>query len=406
MVNLAEKQNGENSAQLADAEITRILSALHNAEFKKSETRNKRPDQTFKPRSLMEIAKAARQQAEAAEAAAEAAKQKDAAIKAAAEDISQADDSVDNTPQRLADQPAATPDMPPQMQPETQPEMPVEKPVAADAEQTVLSADQAPSPNIAAQPDAGPIADAAAPPAGDVGAVPEAPSETEQAAPTSPFETAQSAYDRGYGDGVAAGRSAAETELRAAIEAEAAAKFAEKIIAFETALAGLIKPQALETERLSHSLQAAVVKLAEARIGAAIEDLPELLISRIDALAEAAGRKTAAGRVFLHPDDHAVMAPIMAGRPDPVVIAADPALRRGDIRIRFDGIEVDDLLSQRLSRSLPDAETIETITPPADAFGEEVLAAEMPEQAESLEPVETEEAHKKSANSDDKEADA
>ena len=34
------------------------------------------------------------------------------------------------------------------------------------------------------------------------------------ASPTSPFETAQAAYDRGYADGVAAGREAAEAELR------------------------------------------------------------------------------------------------------------------------------------------------------------------------------------------------
>ena len=37
---------------------------------------------------------------------------------------------------------------------------------------------------------------------------------------SSPFETAQTAYDRGYADGVVAGREAAEAELRATIEAE------------------------------------------------------------------------------------------------------------------------------------------------------------------------------------------
>ena len=57
--------------QLADAEISRILSALHHAEFKKSETQNARVDQTFKPRSLMKIAEAARQQDEAAKQALE-----------------------------------------------------------------------------------------------------------------------------------------------------------------------------------------------------------------------------------------------------------------------------------------------------------------------------------------------
>ena len=60
--------------------------------------------------------------------------------------------------------------------------------------------------------------------------------------PTSPFETAQAAYDRGYGDGIVAGREAAENEMRAAIEAEFETKFADKISAFETALIELAKP--------------------------------------------------------------------------------------------------------------------------------------------------------------------
>ena len=43
MVNLAEKHDEEHSAQLADAEISRVLSALQKAEFKRSETVNARP---------------------------------------------------------------------------------------------------------------------------------------------------------------------------------------------------------------------------------------------------------------------------------------------------------------------------------------------------------------------------
>ena len=62
MANLAEKHDEEQSAHLADAEISRILSTLQKAEFKRSETGNALPDQTFKPRSLIEIAETARQQ--------------------------------------------------------------------------------------------------------------------------------------------------------------------------------------------------------------------------------------------------------------------------------------------------------------------------------------------------------
>ena len=37
MVNLAEKNDEDSGAQLADAEISRILTALQKAEFKRSE---------------------------------------------------------------------------------------------------------------------------------------------------------------------------------------------------------------------------------------------------------------------------------------------------------------------------------------------------------------------------------
>ncbi|MGB2534925.1 MAG: hypothetical protein ACPID2_07120, partial [Candidatus Puniceispirillum sp.] len=94
MANLAERHDEEHSAQLADAEISRILSALQKAEFKRSETGNARPDQTFKPRSLMEIAETARQQDEAAKAAAITAEI--AAHKAAHAADEAIDDTVDD----------------------------------------------------------------------------------------------------------------------------------------------------------------------------------------------------------------------------------------------------------------------------------------------------------------------
>jgi len=91
MANLAEKHDEETSAQLADAEILRILSALQKAEFKRSETGNARPDQTFKPRSLMEIAETARKQDQGEKAAiAEseiAAHEADELVEAPADDI-------------------------------------------------------------------------------------------------------------------------------------------------------------------------------------------------------------------------------------------------------------------------------------------------------------------------------
>ena len=383
MVNLAEKHDDADSVQLADAEISRILSALHHAEFKKSETQNARVDQTFKPRSLMEIAEAARQQDEAAKAAAEAAKQALEQTETA-QDTAQ-DTAPDTAPDTaLADDlepPMATaqaPEMSPETQPQMSPEMQPQMPAVDDAGQTP-TADAAEQPNPAAS-----AGDAAA--STDIGIAADSENAAAQATPTSPFETAQAAYDRGHAEGVTAGRTAAENELRVAIQAEIEAKFADKVSAFETALMALAKPQSVDVELLSQSMQAAVIRLAAARIGMAIDELPEIMLTRIDALAEAACKKAAAGQVFMHPDDCAVIAPIIAARPDPLVIEANAALQRGDIRIRFDGIELDDLIDQRLTQSKPRgdaalAETTVAETPVPETPIAETPVAEAPQDA-------------------------
>ena len=339
MVNHAEKHDDTDSVQLADAEISRILSALHHAKFKKSETQNARVDQTFQPRSLMEIAETSRQQDEVAKAAEEAAQRP----------VEQTETAQDTVP---ADD--LEPSMATALAPETQPDMPT----VGDAGQTP-TLDAGEQPNPAAM--AGDVAAST-----DIGATADSENAAAQATPTSPFETAQAAYDRGHAEGMKAGRTAAENELRVAIQSETEAKFADRISAFETALMALARPQSVDVELLSQSMQAAVIRLAEARIGKAIDELPEIMLTRIDALAEAAGKNAAAGRVIMHPDDCAVIAPIIAARPASLIIEANAALQRGDIRIRFDGIELDDLIDQRLIQSKPRGDAPLTETPLAE----------------------------------------
>ena len=352
MANLAERHDEEHSAQLADAEISRILSALQKAEFKRSETGNARPDQTFKPRSLMEIAETARQQDEAAKAAAITAEI--AAHKAAHAADEAIDDTVDDMGAGSGHAP--TDDKAPEPtgddQSNEQQSAGVLDHASHDTGLEMPTAESdAPNPVDPSATDASMGADAGVKNEADNGVG----NGFGPASPTSPFETAQAAYDRGYGDGVAAGREAAEAELRATIGAEFEAKFADKISAFETALIGLAKPQTVDTGALSRSLQAAVIKLAAAGTGATIDEMPELMVARIESLADAAGKNVAAGQVFMHPDDCAVIAPVMAARQEPVMIEADLALQRGDIRIRFDGMEIDDLLDRRVGLSQPAA---------------------------------------------------
>ena len=352
MVNLAQKHDEDSSTQLADAEISRILTALQKAEFKRSESANARPDQTFKPRSLMQIAETARQQDEAAKAA-------EITAEIAAHKVAHAaDEAIDHTVDDMAagsghaptDDKASEPTGDDQSNKQQSAGVLDHASHDTDMEMPTAESD-ALNPLDPSATDASMGADAGVEnEAGD-----EADNGVGPASPTSPFETAQAAYDRGYGDGVAAGREAAEAELRATIGAEFEAKFADKISAFEKAIIGLAKPQTVDTSALSRSLQAAVIRLAAARTGAAIDEMPELMVARIESLADAAGKNAAAGQVFMHPDDCAVIAPVMLARQEPVMIEADLALQRGDIRIRFDGMEIDDLLDRRIGLSQPAA---------------------------------------------------
>ena len=353
MVNLAEKHEEDSSAQLADAEISRILTALQKAEFTRSESANARPNQTFKPRSLMEIAETAQQQDKAAKAA------EMAIANTVPEDTKNQPDQINLDDDRHGPDLATATD-------------------TADSAVHVaaMPTDEATGDSIGDVDQAGNgAADTSqlgahqshqeAPAGGgkllatdmavgaDAGHESGADHGAGHTAPKSPFETSQAAYDRGFGDGVAAGREAVEAELRTTIEAEFETKLAGKISAFESALTALAKPQTVDIRNLSTSLQAAVVRLAAARAGAAIDQLPKLMVARIENLADAAGKNVSEGHVFMHPDDCAVIAPIMETRQGQFKIEPDPELYRGDIRIRFNGMDISDIADLQADWQIP-----------------------------------------------------
>jgi hypothetical protein len=347
MVNLAEKHDDNSDAQLADAEISRILNALKKAEFKRSESANARPNQIFKPRSLMEIAETAQHQAEAEKAA------ETAAPTNMPEDIEDHSDQINqNGSQQSNDLAINTQKADVSAQVSALSTGEAADDANGNVDQVgVLKPDpislDAPRSQLETQSNDGVLKVTGTGIGDSTTYENENSHDADNGASISPFETAQAAYDRGHQDGISVGREAAETDLRASIEAELEAKLADKIGAFERALTALSKPQTLNINSLSESLQAAVVKLAAARTGMAIDELPELMVTRIENLADAAGKNVAAGQVFLHPDDHLVVAPIMAARQDPVMIAVDPQLYRGDIRIKFDGIDISDVAELR-----------------------------------------------------------
>ncbi|MDC1001646.1 FliH/SctL family protein [Alphaproteobacteria bacterium] len=388
MIDAVKMDVEEQSGHLAESEVARLLAVLQNAEFKRSETRNITKDHSFKPRSLMKIAIEAQQrdaeieavkQAEEALAAAQRAAPASASKTQAGEnqnsddpdfaDSDLADPELDHQGTALgkdndgalmpagstedASWQTASPDSPPSLISDAAPN------VAPDMTQDMGSGDQS--------------SDAAGNPAND--ALTNEAAEHEliadngdgDAAEGTPlaanFETVTAAFERGKAEGMIAGRDAGIVETKAAAEASAQAYLADKIAAFDAALVALTKPQALQAEDLSRSIHAAILKLASQRAGQQIDDMPENFLARIEALVTSIGQKMTAGKVHINADDYKVMLPYLADTHFDFV--AEPGLARGDVILKFAGVELHDIAETRLGGQY--AETAQTMAKaPAD----------------------------------------
>jgi flagellar assembly protein FliH len=186
------------------------------------------------------------------------------------------------------------------------------------------------------------------------------------------FETVTAAFERGKAEGMIAGRDAGIAEIKAAAEAAAKANLADKIAAFEAALVALAKPQALQAEDLSRSIHAAILKLASQRAGQQIDDMPENFLVRIEALVTSIGQKMTTGKVHINADDYKVMLPYLADTHFDFV--AEPGLARGDVILKFAGVELQDIAETRLGGQY--AETAKTMAKAPTNLAPETAPAE------------------------------
>jgi len=365
----------EHSGHLAEGEVARLISVLQKAEFKRSEARNFKKDQTFKPRSLMEIAvesqrrdaeiEAAKQAEEAVAEAKrrEAAKvQSDPVIDRTITDAGQIDDGqIDDTQiensqiDKDADAPTTPGDDTGSIADDDQlaAAAAVIEPAMADATAVTskASGEDIPAKELEGQPTAntGDTADNA-----DTGNANDR-LDTGEAQVASNFETVTAAFERGKAEGIAEGRAAAVAETKAAAEAAAQDKLAAAVKLFEDGLAALAKPQALQAEALSRSIQTAILKLANQRAGQQIDEMPDAFLTRIEKLVTSIGQKMAAGKVRINAEDYAAMKPHLQNAAFDFI--ADPIIARGDIILKFDGVELHDIAAQRISSSYSDPVT-------------------------------------------------
>ena len=371
----------EQSGHLADSEVAHLLAVLKNAEFKRSETRNLTKNNNFKARSLMEIAIEAQKRDAEIEAVKQAEESRAAGQRSEGAPTSEAradedqnfDDpsTVDATSAdpSLDDQGPATgrndrdlipandgenaslqtgsPDGPPSTISKVAPN------IMPDAAPDIGSDDQ--SSGVGGSPVNDALANDAAEHGstvdnGDGGAAPA--SEI-----ASDFETVTAAFERGKAEGIIAGRNAGVAETKADAEAAARAKLADTISTFEAALMALAKPHALQAEDLSRSIHAAILKLASQRAGHQIDEMPKNFLLRIEALVTSIGQKMTAGKVHINADDYKVMLPYLADTHFDFI--AETSLARGDVVLKFGGVELHDIAETRLGGQY--AETAETM---------------------------------------------
>ena len=338
MINLVGHEGEEQTGHLAESEVAHLLSTLQNAEFTRSETRNLQKDKSFKPRSLIEIASAAQE--------------RKTEVNLAGAVANQASDMTD-----LADE------LPDTVAQKTSKNLSNNDPDVSTSEN--LSPDQSTVESTVFPLTANKIVDeesnnnkvsettlASEAQAFDLQGTSHQGSEELAAAGDEQngqisvgFETANEAFERGKAEGIIEGREAAIGEIKAAAELEARAELADKVSAFEEGLAALTKPQALQVETLVKSIHATILRLASERAGSQINDMPEDFYTRIEGLTSSIGKKINEGQVQLNSDDYALMVPFFANTTFDFV--ANPDLKRGDIVLRFDGIELLDVAEKR-----------------------------------------------------------
>ena len=338
MINLVGHEEEEQTGHLAESEVAHLLSTLQNAEFTRSETRNLQKDKSFKPRSLIEIASAAQERKTEVNLAGAVANQ-------ASDMTDLADELPDtvaqNTLKNLSNNDpdvSTSENLSPDQSTLESTVFPLTANKIVDEES---NNNKVPETTLASEAQAFDLQGTSHQGSEELAAA----GDEQNGQISVGFETANEAFERGKAEGVIEGREAAIVEIKAAAELEARAELADKVSAFEEGLAALTKPQALQVETLVKSIHATILRLASERAGSQIDDMPEAFVNRIDALTCSVGKKINEGQVQLNSDDYALMVPFFANTTFDFV--ANPDLKRGDIVLRFDGIELRDVAEKR-----------------------------------------------------------
>jgi hypothetical protein len=154
------------------------------------------------------------------------------------------------------------------------------------------------------------------------------------------------------------------------------------------------------------------LKLASQRAGHQIDEMPKNFLLRIEALVTSIGQKMTAGKVHINADDYKIMLPYLADTHFDFI--AETSLARGDVVLKFGGVELHDIAETRLGGQYAEtAETMEEASKKPTVLSPEITPEQMtpgeitPGEITPAEttPVETADVSNPVQNADDTEFD-
>ena len=322
---------------LEDSEIARIMKLVSGSGYKKSEDAPTRKKQEFKPRSLVEIAMEAQKkldnedknlknevlQTEGEKQTKETDKNGDEPVKASSAEIEEKDSKQIESP----------------------PSLPGNNDIELADEQIGLNAaipsdNDAPiSSQNAESSITEPIADSIE---GDQSEESSIPDNIEAYTAQSTDElTVQ--YNKGYKDGIEAGKNEREIELQE--------KFAAQLSILDALISNFTKNNYADTELLEKDIRTTILSLASERAGFAIKEMPEHFVKRIDTLISRVGTSSRNPIIKLNKADlnHVEMVKEKSETLSKFTFSEDETLNHGDVAICFGGIEIEDIIEKRIS---------------------------------------------------------
>ena len=373
MISAVIQDNEESVGPLADGEVARLLSALHNAEFTRSNKHDLAKNSRFKQRSLIEIAAEAKKRKDAlktdqenlsseidydntevesfsdtqsdnlSEESLEAVKTNELAPEQTIRDITSKQRIDDKTPEAEVGVRGLTTNATSISGTDE-----IERGIRGlTTNSTSISETEEMEPGIRGLTSV---------PNGEIDGTEKAqvtgeptssPSGLHEETVKNSFETVNEAFERGKIEGISEGRFAAIAETEERAMADAKSELADTVETFNNVLDSLARPKAIQVEALSSSIKTTVLKLASARAGIQIDELPEAFSDRINALVNGITQELAEGKVHLNEDDYVIMKPYLTNLGHEVVV--NSSLMRGDVTLQFEGVEVHDVAANRMA---------------------------------------------------------